>query len=183
MISRCSCSEAPARLQVRQVSVHQHDGQGDVASVCPLGVSVALCCFISPGVPLSRRADLTLPPHPSAPRLSVRFYFALRTFAVNCLCFLSSLTSPNISHLLSLYFCSSLLSSSSPSFFIFPSLLPLCHLYLHNSTLCPLTSSLPPSLRPLLCCCGPQKRSGQMVSDDFRALLISTGNSLVLLLP
>lgn len=35
---------------------------------------------------------------------------------------------------------------------------------------------------PLLCCGGPQKRSGQMVSDDFRALLISTGNSLVLLL-
>lgn len=28
-----------------------------------------------------------------------------------------------------------------------------------------------------------QKRSGQMVSDDFRALLISTGNSLVLVLP
>lgn len=27
-----------------------------------------------------------------------------------------------------------------------------------------------------------QKRSGQMVSDDFRALLIATGNSLVLLL-
>lgn len=40
----------------------------------------------------------------------------------------------------------------------------------------------PLSAGPLLCCVGPQKRSGQMVSDDFRALLISTGNSLVLLL-
>lgn len=104
-----------------------------------------LCCFVL--LHLARAPSLTLrgpnhppPPPPRAPRLSVRFYFALGTFAVNCLCFLSSLTSPNISHLLSLYFCSSLLSSSPLSFFIFISLL--------LSATCPLTSSFPPPLPP-----------------------------------
>lgn len=60
--------------------------------------------------------------------------------------------------------------------------------YLLGSTLT-FSSSFYLSFRPPLCavlaglCRGAlQKRSGQMVSDDFRALLISTGNSLVLLL-
>lgn len=46
----------------------------------------------------------------------------------------------------------------------------------------PLSCQLNAPTWSLLCCGGPQKRTGQMVSDDFRALLISTGNSLVLLL-
>lgn len=54
------------------------------------------------------------------------------------------------------------------------------HLILHVCLNAPLTASL--SFQPgLLLCCGDlQKHSGQMVSEDFRALLISTGNSLVL---
>lgn len=124
------------------------------SEMLPLCLSTGgLCCFVllhlAWGPSLSDCADFTPPPqpHPSAPRLSVRFYFALRTFAVNCLCFLSSLTSPNITHLLSLYFCSSLFSSSPLSFFIFTSLLP--------SATCtylipPFVHSPPPSLPPSL---------------------------------
>lgn len=101
--------------------------------------------------------------------------------AVNCLCFLSLITSLNISHCLCIFlfatpslciFSTSIFSSSSCS----SSCLPPVSIWLH---LCNLTPALLP---PGLCCGGPQKRSGQMVSDDFRALLISTGNSLVLLL-
>lgn len=148
-------------------------------SVCPLGVSVALCCFISPGVRLSQTAQTSPPsqPRPSAPRLSVRFYFALRTFAVNCLCFLSSLTSPNISHLLSLYFCSSLFSSSPLSFFIFTSLLPsatctyLIPPFVHSPP-----PSFPPSLPPPGLCCAvaahrsDQDRWSQMISGLYSFL-------------
>lgn len=84
------------------------------------------------------------------------------------------------------------------SSFSSPSLLLCINFSLSSLHLCLLTLPLPPitCIAPtpplsrqlnapagsLLRCGGPQKRTGQMVSDDFRALLISTGNSLVLLL-
>lgn len=145
--------------------------------VCPPGVSVALCCFSLTGLPLILNR-----PRPSSVCQDL-LYFSLLTVCAFYLFFSSPQTLLTFStSFWYLYFCSS--SLPSDSFFsisIFHALIPpsFCHLYLSDSILV-YSTPLPP--RPLLCCGGPQKRSGQMVSDDFRALLISTGNSLVLLL-
>lgn len=65
-------------------------------------------------------------------------------------------------------------------------LLTVCGFYLHifhlSISLSVLSSSPTPWPSTFAVLRRLQKRSGQMVSDDFRALLISTGNSLVLLL-
>lgn len=75
-----------------------------------------------------------------------------------------------------------LLTSFNFSFYIFS----LCLLHFLSFLLlllfCHSSLSSPIHLSPVCECDGPQKRSGQMVSEDFRALLISTGTSLVLLL-
>lgn len=171
VISQRSCSEAPDELRVRQGSVHQHGGQWDVASLFVHRGSLLLCAA-------SSRAGSLSP----APRLSVRFYFAPRLSLLTVCAFY--LFSPprtfltfsiyvSVHHSFPLLISISICSSSSRS-----SSLPPVSIWLRS---CQLTLPPPPP-RPLLCCCGPQKRSGQMVSDDFRALLISTGNSLVLLL-
>lgn len=171
VISQRSCSEAPDKLRVRQGSVHQHGGQWDVASLFVHRGSLLLCAASSGAGSLS-----------PAPRLSVRFYFAPRLSLLTVCAFY--LFSPprtfltfsiyvSVHHSFPLLISISICSSSSRS-----SSLPPVSIWLRS---CQLTLPPPPP-RPLLCCCGPQKRSGQMVSDDFRALLISTGNSLVLLL-
>lgn len=51
VLSQHSCSEPPDRFQVRQGSPCQHGIWWNAASLCPLGVSVASCCFISPSTP------------------------------------------------------------------------------------------------------------------------------------
>lgn len=118
-----------------------------------------------------------LPALCAAPCFVCLVLLCTESVAANCVCFLSSPTSPNI------------LLFLTPS----PLLLLLCNLFFFLTFLLHLaapvsvwTPLIPPYPTPvcwsLLCCGGPQKRSGQMVSDDFRALLISTGNSLVLLL-
>lgn len=113
-------------LDFRQGSVQRHGGLlRCCVPVCPLGVSVALCCFSSPVPPRTLNGP--------APQLSVRFLRCCETFSVNCLCFLSFffLTSPNTRSLsVYLYFCSSftlllsLLSSHSPSLSLVSHLLP-----------------------------------------------------------
>lgn len=102
------------------------------------------------------------------------FIFSLHRCYANCVCFVSFFGS---------------FTTSLPNILLFPvsSTPPLCHLFYpwmscRSSLNTPPNPTAPLSAGTLLCCGGLQKRSGQMVSDDFRALLISTGNSLVLLL-
>lgn len=158
VISRCSCSEPAAVLCVQ--AGFSPSAWRFMEVLRPCLSTGGLCCFVL--------LQLTLWMDPT-PQLSVcpsGFYFAAR-LSVNCLCFLW-LFSLSLTHCLISIFLS-ILHSAALS-------LSLVSLWLR---LCLLTTS---SLRPILCCGGLQKRSGQMMSDDFRALLISTGNSLVLLL-
>lgn len=123
--------------------------------VCPPGGSVALR-FSWIRLPLTLWTAPPPPPSPVCP--------SGLTFAVNCLCFLSFFHTPPTFSLQHLCFCAPLLLYRHP---LLPP--PLCHL----------------CLSPLITwalAVARQKRSGLMVSEDFRALLISTGYSLVLLL-
>lgn len=122
--------------------------------VCPPGVSVALCCFSSVGAPSEWIS-----------RLSTCQAYDPVGFSLLTVCAFLSFHHPKHSH--SFYiFLYVRHHSFSPSYFIL-SVIYICDLA---------------SLRRFLCCGGLQKRSGQMVSEDFRALLIATGNSLVLML-
>lgn len=170
--ARWSFSAPAQRLLISSwVPTHQHGGPWDVVPLsCPPEVSVALCCcfWLFEG-PLSACWAATSPPPRTARCFVCRVLLCTKTVAANCVCFLSSPTSPNI-----------LLFLTPP-----PPLQPFLFLNFPPSSCCSCTLTPPyptPVCWPLLCCGGPQKRSGQMVSDDFRALLISTGNSLVLLL-
>lgn len=131
---------------------------------CPLGVSVGLCCFT-----LTHWADHASP--------VCQVLLCSLILAVNwVLTFFLPPQHPK-------HFHSFFLSVTVHQFFpllSYPSPhSPLYHLYFSDTTF--VVSTQRPNWS-LLCCGGPQKRTGQMVSDDFRALLISTGNSLVLLL-
>lgn len=117
-----------------------------------------LCCFALQ-LDQAPSHSLNSPPPPPSPVCPSGL-----TFAVNCLCFLSFFHTPPTFSLQHLCFCAPLLLYRHP---LLPP--PLCHL----------------CLSPLITwalAVARQKRSGLMVSEDFRALLISTGYSLVLLL-
>lgn len=157
-------------------------GSDRVQSISMVGSEMLPLCFVHRGSLLLCAASSGAGSLSPAPRLSVRFYFAPRLSLLTVCAFY--LFSPprtfltfsiyvSVHHSFPLLISISICSSSSRS-----SSLPPVSIWLRS---CQLTLPPPPP-RPLLCCCGPQKRSGQMVSDDFRALLISTGNSLVLLL-
>ena len=158
VLSRCSCSEAHDKLLgVSQDSVRQHGGQRHVASLFVHQGSLLLCAAPSHVCP------------------SVRFYFALTLSLLTVCAFYLFLSSHLPKHKSLSVFLFLFLSPSSPLLSFHPLIRPpLCH---SSTRLLP--RSLAPPARG---CGGPQKRSGQMVSEDFRALLISTGNSLVLLL-
>lgn len=177
VISQRSCSEALDYLRVQTwFSPSAWRAVRCCVPVCPPGVSIALCCFSSIRLPLTLWTD-------PAPRLSCQVLLFSETFAVNCLCFLSCFHLPehySLSlHFIHLYFCSSLPLLSFPSLSFLHFIPPSSSSLSFVSLWLPRLSTHTPSG---LCCGASQKRSGQMVSDDFRALLISTGNSLVLLL-
>lgn len=143
--------------------------------------SLLLCAAASDSsrAPLSLAEQPPPPPLRAAPCFVCWVLLCTETVAANCVCFLSSPTSPNI------------LLFLTPPPLPPPPLQPFLFLNFPPSSCCsciflnaphPTPPYPTPVCWPLLCCGGPQKRSGQMVSDDFRALLISTGNSLVLLL-
>lgn len=135
-------------------SVPQHGGRDAASLFVHLG-ALLLCASAGSGS-LSLSEQPPPPPSPVCP--------SGLTFAVNCLCFLSFFHTPPTFSLQHLCFCAPLLLYRHP---LLPP--PLCHL----------------CLSPLITwalAVARQKRSGLMVSEDFRALLISTGYSLVLLL-
>lgn len=155
------------------------------ASACPPEVSVACtaAALILRGS-LSPAEQQSPPPPPlCACSPFVRWGFFLCTVA-NYVCFVSfSVSSPTSPPQTSFCFFNS--SSLQPFLSLNVLLLLSCHLYLSEHSTQPQPQPhRTPVCWPLavLCCGGPQKRSGQMVSEDFRALLISTGTSLVLLL-
>lgn len=159
--------------RVRQGSVSPSAWRMEL--LCPYLSTRGLYCFVL--LQLNWAFSLNRP-HPSS---VCQVLLCSETFSVNRLClFFLFFPSPPTSLTFSVFFISVFLFiaplSSHP---LFPPPPPLCHLYLSD---CIFVDSPPSPSWPLLCCGGPQKRSGQMVSDDFRALLISTGNSLVLLL-
>lgn len=134
VLSQHSCSEPPDRFQVRQGSPCQHGIRWSAASVCPPGVSVASCCFISLSTPHC---------------LSVKSSFALRLLAVNCAFYLFS-TPPQTSLTFLCSFPSLFVSSSSCFSFLSP-VLTWHHLF-----------HLTPSLfHPGLCCGVVLRRSEQ----------------------
>lgn len=173
MIPQCTCSAAADSFLVL---ARQHRGQWD-AALLPVHQRSLLLALLRFSLALS--PVLLRPPPPLARSLFVAWglflFFALLLTMCALFLFLY-LPPPPPPKRLSV--------SSTP---------PLCNLFFLLTSCCSslatciYLNTLPNPTAPLsagslLCCGGPQKRSGQMVSDDFRALLISTGNSLVLLL-
>lgn len=122
-----------------------------------------LCCFVLLHLDQGPSHRLGRPRSPSV----CHVLLCCKTLAVNRLCFLSFITSLNISHRLYLYLCSSLLPSAS-----FPPLSFHLHLAPPRTHLCHLTPSLFP---PGLCCAvavhrSDQDRWSQMISGLFSFL-------------
>ncbi len=132
--------------QLRQGSVRQHGGQWDVASLFVHRGSLLLC--VASAWPGSLSLSEQVPPLVC---LSVcQVLLCCETLAVNCLCFLSFLTSLNITHFFfHLYICSFLLSSALHLHLFRPLIPPLCHPYPSDSNISTPSLLLPPAFAVL----------------------------------